>query len=89
MIPPKQNEAFEQFLATVYENGVLTPEITILVFLGAALAIRCRHCAERFIAHAKTLGLSDGQMGAVAAIAMCVRAGSARALALEIAEARD
>lgn len=89
MIPPKQNEAFEQFLATVKDNGVLDEETTILVFLGAAMAIRCKHCAERFIAHAKTLGVSDEQMGAVAAIAMCVRAGSARSLALDIAEAQN
>ena len=89
MILPKQNEAFEHFLETVYENGVLTPETTTLVFLGAAMAIRCKHCAERFIAHAKTLEVSDEQMGAVAAIAMCVRAGSARALAFDLAEEQD
>ena len=96
MIPPKQNEAFEKFLETVKDNGVLEADngvleadTTTLVFLGAALAIRCRHCAERFIGYAKTIGVSDEQMGAVAAIAMCVRAGSARALAFEIAEAQD
>ena len=89
MILPKQNEAFENFLATVKENGALDQETTILVFLGAAMAIRCKHCAERFIAQAKEQGISEEQMGAVAAIAMCVRAGSARAMALEIAEARN
>lgn len=85
MIPPKQNEAFEQFVESAKGNGVLDPNTTTLIFLGAALAIRCRPCAERFIAQAKEQGISDEQMGAVAAIAMCVRAGSARALAWEIA----
>ncbi|MBU1157000.1 MAG: carboxymuconolactone decarboxylase family protein [Proteobacteria bacterium] len=89
MISPRQNEAFENFLATVKDNGVLDEETTILAFLTAALAIRCRHCAERFIDYAKNLGISDEKMGAAAAIAMCVRAGSARALAFEIAEAQD
>ena len=89
MISPKQNEAFEKFLATVKDNGVLDEETTILAFLTAALAIRCRHCAERFIDYAKNLGISDDKMGAVAAVAMCVRAGSARALAFDLAEKQD
>ncbi len=89
MISPQQNQAFESFLATVKDNGVLDEETTILAFLCAALAIRCRHCAERFIEYAKGIGVSQEKMGAVAAIAMCVRAGSARALALDLAEKQD
>ena len=89
MIPPKQNEAFEKLLESVKDNGVLSRDTTTLVFLGAAMAIRCKHCAERFIAQAKEQGISEEQMGAVAAIAMCVRAGSARSMALEIAEAQN
>lgn len=85
MIPPKPNQAFEDLVATVKDNGVLSPETTTLIFLGAALAIRCRPCAEKSIAQGKELGLSDEQMGLAASIAMCVRAGSARALALELA----
>ncbi|BEQ14598.1 carboxymuconolactone decarboxylase family protein [Desulfoferula mesophila] len=86
MISPEQNEAFEKFLATVKDNGVLDEETTTLAFLCASLAIRCRHCAERFIKQAKDQGISEEKMGAVAAVAMCVRAGSARSLALELVE---
>ncbi|MCB2192304.1 MAG: carboxymuconolactone decarboxylase family protein [Deltaproteobacteria bacterium] len=85
MILPEHNEAFEKFVNTVKGNSVLSPETTTLIFLGAAMAIRCHPCAERFIAQAKDLGLSDEQMGTAAAIAMCVRAGSTRAMAMEIA----
>lgn len=89
MISAKQNEAFENFLATVKDNGVLDEETTILAFLTAAMAIRCEHCAEKFIEQAKQLGISQEKMGAVAAVAMCVRAGSARALAFDLAEEQD
>ena len=84
MIPQRQNEAFEQFLETVKNNGVLDPKTTTMLFLAASVAVRCRTCAERFIAQARELGVSEEEMGAVEAVAMAVRAGSGRALIWEI-----
>lgn len=84
MIPPEQNQAFESFIAKVKDNGILDPVTTTLIFVGAALAVRCRPCMERFMAQAREQGIGEEQIGAAQAIAMAVRAGSARALVQEL-----
>ncbi|KMY68811.1 hypothetical protein AAU61_04250 [Desulfocarbo indianensis] len=83
MLPEEQMEAFHNFARICAASSGLDEPTTTLLFLAAAMALRCPACMERFVNQAREQGLADEVIGAVGAIAMAVAAGSVRNQCLE------
>ena len=87
MLLNEQREAFEAFRKTAFENHILDARTATIAGLACAMALRCEKCIQRFLDQGRELDLSSGEIATVAAIAMCVRAGSARNTVTESYEA--
>jgi len=83
MLPEEQMEAFHNFVRVCAEGSGLDEPTTTLLFLAAAMALRCPGCMEHFANQAREQGLPEETIGAVGAIAMAVAAGSVRNQCLE------
>lgn len=84
MLPQDMLEAFEEFARAAHHNDILDPKTSLLAALASALAIGCETCTANFLGRAREAGVSDQEIGAVTAIAMCVNAGSVRAKAMNV-----
>ena len=89
MIPKEMLEAFEGFANAAHFNDILDTKVSLVAALASALAIGCEPCTENFLGRAREAGLTDDEIGAVAAIAMCVNAGSVRAKAMMVLEDQE
>lgn len=83
MLGEDQEKAFLAFVDQVRNNSLLDPQVTVLVFLAAAMALGCPRCIQRFAGMARQSGVSEEQIGAVASAAMAVAAGAVRNRCLE------
>ncbi|PLX23720.1 MAG: carboxymuconolactone decarboxylase family protein [Marinilabiliales bacterium] len=74
----KQKAAFNAFYQSARHNGVLDNKTSLLVHLGAAMAVGCYPCMRVYLDQADQVGLSDEEISAVEAIVMTVSAGKVR-----------
>ncbi len=57
-------------------NGILDPKTTVMIQLGAAMALGCYPCMSALTRIAEERDVSEEEIGAVYGIAMAVAAGS-------------
>ena len=75
MLPGKQQKSFGEFYDTVRENTILDPKTTLLLHLGAAMALGCSPCMEYYLGQVQKEGITSEEIGAVQAVVMAVSAG--------------
>jgi alkylhydroperoxidase/carboxymuconolactone decarboxylase family protein YurZ len=84
MLPEKQQKAFGEFYDTVRENTILEPKTTLLLHLGAAMALGCSPCMEYYLGQVEKEGITAEEVGAVQAVVMAVSAGKVNAQLREV-----
>lgn len=84
MLPEKQQGAFGEFYDTVRHNEILEPKTTLLLHLGAAMALGCSPCMEYYLKQAEETGITTVEIGAVQAVVMAVSAGRVNAQLREV-----
>jgi|GEM_PF-468136 len=75
MLTDKQQKKFSEFYDSARNNGVLESKTTLLLYLGAAMAVGCIPCMEGYLGAARKEGISDEEISAVQAAVMAVSAG--------------
>jgi alkylhydroperoxidase/carboxymuconolactone decarboxylase family protein YurZ len=83
-LPEKQQKAFGEFYDTVRHNGILEPKTTLLLHLGAAMALGCSPCMEYYLGQVEKEGITAVEIGAVQAVVMAVSAGRVNAQLREV-----
>ena len=73
-----QKKAFDEFYKSARHNGVLDDKTSLLVHLGAAMAVGCYPCMQFYMEQVDKVGLCDDEISAVVAIVMAVSAGRVR-----------
>jgi alkylhydroperoxidase/carboxymuconolactone decarboxylase family protein YurZ len=89
MLPEKQQKAFGDFYDTVRHNDILEPKTTLLLHLGAAMALGCSPCMEYYLGQAEKEGISAEEIGAVQGVVMAVGAGRVNAQLREVERKRS
>src|SRR6185369_2113093 len=84
MLPEKQQKAFGEFYDTVRENTILDPKTTLLLHLGAAMALGCSPCMEYYLGEVGKAGITPEEIGAVQGAVMAVSAGRVNAQLREV-----
>jgi alkylhydroperoxidase/carboxymuconolactone decarboxylase family protein YurZ len=84
MLPEKQQNAFGEFYDTVRHNKILEPKTTLLIHLGAAMALGCSPCMEYYLGQVEKEGITPEEIGAVQAVVMAVSAGRVNAQLREV-----
>lgn len=84
MLPEKQQKSFGEFYDTVRHNGILEPKTTLLLHLGAAMALGCSPCMEYYLGQVEKEGITTEEIGAVQAVVMAVSAGRVNAQLREV-----
>lgn len=84
MLPEKQQKAFGEFYDTVRHNGILDPKTTLLLHLGAAMALGCSPCMEYYLGEVEKAEITQEEIGAVQAAVMAVSAGRVNAQLREV-----
>jgi len=84
MLPDKQQKAFAAFYDAAHFNDIFDPKTTLLLHLGAALALGCSPCMEYYLGQAEKEGLTATEIGGVQAIIMAVGAGRVNAQLREV-----
>lgn len=84
MLPVKQQKAFGEFYDTVRENTILDPKTTLLLHLGAAMALGCSPCMEYYLGQVDKEGITAEEVGAVQGVVMAVAAGKVNAQLREV-----
>jgi alkylhydroperoxidase/carboxymuconolactone decarboxylase family protein YurZ len=84
MLPEPQQKAFGEFYDTVRENTVLDPKTTLLLHLGAAMALGCSPCMEYYLGQVEKAGITAEEIGAVQGAVMAVSAGKVNAQLREV-----
>ena len=79
MLPEKQQKAFGDFYDTARSNDILEPKTTLLLHLGAAMALGCSPCMEYYLQQVEKEGITAEEIGAVQAVVMAVAAGRVNA----------
>lgn len=79
MLPEKQQKSFGEFYDTVRHNEILEPKTTLLLHLGAAMALGCSPCMEYYLEQVENEGITPEEIGAVQAMVMAVSAGKVNA----------
>jgi len=75
---PKQKKAFDDFYSSARHNGVLSDKSSLLVHLGAAMAVGCYPCMKYYMGQVDKEGVTDEEISAVESIVMAVSAGRIR-----------
>ena len=88
MLLEKQQKAFGEFYDIVRENTILDPKTTLLLYLGAAMALGCSPCMEYYLGQVKKEGITEEEIGAVQAVVMAVSAGRVNAQLREVEKQR-
>ncbi len=84
MLPEKQQKAFGEFYDTVRENTILDSKTTLLLHLGAAMALGCSPCMEYYLGQVEKEGITSEEIGAVQGVVMAVAAGKVNAQLREV-----
>lgn len=84
MLPEKQQKAFTTFYDAARFNDVFDPKTTLLLHLGAAMALGCSPCMEYYLGQVEKEGITAVEIGAVQAIVMAVGAGRVNAQLREV-----
>ena len=84
MLPEQQRKSFGEFYDTVRENTILEPKTTLLLHLGAAMAVGCSPCMEYYLGQVEKEGITPEEIGAVQAVVMAVSAGKVNAQLREV-----
>jgi alkylhydroperoxidase/carboxymuconolactone decarboxylase family protein YurZ len=79
MLPKTQQDTFGAFYDAARHNTILEPRTTLLLHLGAAMALGCLPCMEFYLAQAEKEGVTGEEIGAVQAVVMAVAAGKVNA----------
>ena len=88
MLPGKQQKAFGEFYDTVRHNEILEPKTTLLLHLGAAMALGCSPCMEYYLGQCEKEGITAEEIGAVQGAVMAVSAGKVNAQLREVERRR-
>lgn len=75
MLNEKQQKTYADFYESTKNNGILDAKTTLLLQLGAAMAVGCVPCMETYLGAAKKEGITGEEIGAVQAAVMTVSAG--------------
>ena len=73
-----QKKAFDDFYKSARYNGVLSDKTSLLVHLGAAMAVGCYPCMRHYMNQVDKEGVSDDEISAVESIVMAVSSGRIR-----------
>lgn len=84
MLPEKQQQSFGEFYDTVRHNDILEPKTTLLLHLGAAMALGCSPCMEYYLGQVEKEAITAEEIGAVQAVVMAVSAGRVNAQLREV-----
>lgn len=84
MLPEKQQKAFGNFYDVVRQNEILDSKTTLLLHLGAAMALGCSPCMEYYLGQVEKEGITTEEIGAVQAVVMAVSAGKVNAQLREV-----
>ncbi len=76
MLPEHLKQSFVNFHNSMTSNGILDPKTTVMIQLGAAMALGCYPCMSALTRLAEERGVSEEETGAVYGIAMAVAAGA-------------
>ena len=79
MLPKPQQESFGAFYDSARKNTILEPKTTLLLHLGAAMALGCMPCMDHYLVQAEKEGVTNEEIGAVQAVVMAVSAGRVNA----------
>ncbi len=88
MLPDQQQKAFGDFYDAAHNNGILDPKTTLLLHLGAAMAVGCSPCMEYYLGQVEKEGITAKEIGAVQAVVMAVSAGRVNAQLREVERRR-
>ena len=86
MLPERLKQDFVQFHNSMIANGILDPKTTVMIQLGAAMALGCYPCMKILTRVADEKGVSEEEIGAIQGIIMAVSAGTVFNQYREIAE---
>jgi alkylhydroperoxidase/carboxymuconolactone decarboxylase family protein YurZ len=75
---PNQKTKFNDFYKSARYNAVLSDKTSLLVHLGASMAVGCYPCMKFYMDQVDTVGVSDDEISAVESIVMAVSAGRIR-----------
>lgn len=75
---PEQKKAFDKFYSTARHNKVLDNRTSLMVHLGAAMALGCYPCMQYYLDQVDNVGLTDDEISAVESIVMAVAAGKVK-----------
>ena len=84
MLPKKQQDTFGAFYDSARHNGILEEKTTLLLHLGAAMALGCSPCMEYYLEQTEKAGITSEEIGAVQAVVMAVSAGKVNAQLREV-----
>jgi alkylhydroperoxidase/carboxymuconolactone decarboxylase family protein YurZ len=84
MLPEKQQKKFGEFYDSVRDNTILDPKTTLLLHLGAAMALGCTPCMEYYLGQVEKEGITSEEVGAVQGVVMAVAAGKVNAQLREV-----
>lgn len=84
MLPEMQLKSFGEFYDTVRHNEILDPKTTLLLHLGAAMALGCSPCMEYYLGQAEKEGITPEEISAVQGVVMAVSAGRVNAQLREV-----
>jgi len=73
-----QKKAFDDFYKSARHNGVISDKTSLLIHLGAAMAVGCYPCMKYYMGQVDKEGVSDDEISAVESIVMAVSAGRIR-----------
>lgn len=79
MLPKTQQDTFGAFYDAARKNTILESKTTLLLHLGAAMALGCNPCMEYYLGQAEKEGITGEEIGAVQAVVMAVAAGKVNA----------
>ena len=88
MLQGKQQDTFGSFYDSARNNGILEPKTTLLLHLGAAMALGCSPCMDYYLGQAEKEGITGEEIGAVQAVVMAVSAGRVNAQLREVERKR-
>jgi len=74
----KQKELFNEFYNSARHSGVLDNRTSLMVHLGAAMALGCYPCMQFYLEQVDDVGLADDEINAIESIVMAVAAGKVK-----------
>ena len=75
MIPENLKKSFIDFHKSIIANEILDPKTTLMIEMGAAMAVGCYPCMEKLTSVAADKGVSEAELGTIQAIVMAVSSG--------------